>query len=85
MPNLALTQEQKKLLKWMSVGHTFKVCSDYGPKQWDIIPSKRLPIRLFQTTVQKLYQHGLISFEPIYYFGQRWDEFSLTEKGKAAL
>lgn len=80
-----LTKEQKTLLQWMSTGRTFKVCSDYGPTQGDIIPAKRLPVRVFARTVQKLYQLGFITFKPVIYFGLRWDEFSLTPKGKEAV
>lgn len=79
-----LTQEQHTLLKWMKSGRTFKVCSDYGPMKGDIQPKTRLPVRVFQGTVEKLYQAGLISFTPVNFFGQRWDEFFLTPKGKAS-
>jgi hypothetical protein len=79
---LKLTDEQKLLLKWMLTGRTFKMCSDYGPDQGKIIPQKRLPVRVFAITVKKLYQAGLITFNPVIYFGQRWDDFSLTKKGK---
>lgn len=83
MPNL--TKDQKTLLTWMNSGRTFKVCSDYGPMKGSIIPAAKLPIRIFSATVDKLYQAGLITFEPVNYFGQRWDEFSLTRKGKEAV
>ncbi|GAD80628.1 hypothetical protein [Vibrio ezurae] len=83
MPNL--TKEQKTLLLWMSTGQTFKVCSDYCPDKGDIIPARRLPVRVFAKTIEKLYQAGFISFVPVVYFGLRWDEFSLTHKGKEAI
>ncbi|PJC85875.1 hypothetical protein CSW98_12520 [Vibrio sp. HA2012] len=80
MPNL--TEEQKRLLVWMGIGQTFKVCSDYGPMKGSTLPKTRLPIRLFQSSIEKLYQAGLITYEPKNCYGQRWDEFSLTPKGK---
>lgn len=80
MPNL--TKDQKTLLIWMREGRTFQVCSDYGPMKGSVLPKVRLPIRLFQGTVDKLYQAGLITYEPRQYFGQRWDEFALTVKGR---
>ncbi len=81
-PMLTLTPEQHTLLNWMNTGRTFKVCSDYGPMKGEIQPKSRLPVRVFQTTIEKLYQAGLISFTPVNFFGQRWDEFFLTPKGK---
>ena len=82
---LNLTEEQKTLLKWMNTGRTFQVYSGYGSVTNTIIPASRLPVRVFEKTVKKLYQSGLIAFKPINYFGQRWDEFSLTEYGKEVL
>ncbi|MCY9869682.1 hypothetical protein [Vibrio barjaei] len=80
MPNL--TKEQQTLLKWMRTGRTFKVCSDYGPTKGNVIPERKLPIRVFSSTVEKLYRAGLITFTPVIYFGLRWDEFRLTRKGQ---
>jgi len=80
-----LTPEQKTLLQWMNTGRTFKVCSDYGPDNGKVIPEKRLPVRVFTKTVQKLYQEGLIRYQSVLFFGLRWDEFSLTTKGKKAV
>ncbi|MDV7106434.1 hypothetical protein R3X26_18840 [Vibrio sp. TH_r3] len=79
---LSLTKDQKKLLKWMNEGHTFKVYSDYSPRKGDITPLSKLPVRLFDKSIYKLYRLGLITYEPVSDFGQRWDEFSLTRKGK---
>lgn len=78
---LNLTEEQRVLLKWMNTGRTFQVYADYGKVESSIIPDSRLPVRVFQKTVKKLYQAGLITFESKTYFGQRWDQFSLTPKG----
>jgi hypothetical protein len=82
---LSLTKEQKTLLQWMHTGRTFKVCSDYGPMKGDVQPKSRLPVRVFSGTVDKLYQAGLITFAPVNFFGLRWDEFSLTARGRNAL
>lgn len=79
---LNLTKEQKKLLSWMETGRTFQVYADYGKVEHHIAPVSELPVRVFQKTVKKLYQDGLISFEPVDHFGQRWDEFSLTRYGR---
>lgn len=81
MPNL--TKEQLRLLKWMSEGHTFEVCSDYCPSFGDVQPKPRLPIKLQRPTIHKLLQEGLVSYTTKKTFGLRWDVFSLTEKGRA--
>lgn len=82
---LNLTEEQKTLLEWMNTGRTFQVYSDYGSVTNTVIPASRLPVRVFERTVKKLYQQGLITFNPVKHFGQRWDEFSLTERGREAV
>ena len=79
---LNLTEEQKTLLTWMRTGRTFQVYSGYGSVTNSIIPTSRLPIRVFEKTIKKLYQDGLIVFKPVNHFGQRWDEFSLTQRGR---
>ncbi len=80
-----LTQEQRTLLKWMQTGRTFQVCSGYCRARGQVIPAHCLPVQLHQKTVDNLYQSGYITFTPILYYGQRWDEFSLTPKGREAL
>ncbi|CAM3981183.1 hypothetical protein VA7868_01929 [Vibrio aerogenes CECT 7868] len=81
----SLTKEQKALLQWMQTGRTFRVCSDYSPMKGEVQPKSRLPVRVFSGTVDKLYQAGLVTFTPVNFFGLRWDEFSLTSRGRDAI
>ncbi|WP_117235757.1 hypothetical protein [Vibrio maerlii] len=83
MPNL--TKDQKTLLESMNHGLRLQVCSDYCPNQWTITTSPKAPVRIFKKTIQKLYQNGLISYQPIHHFGVRWDEFVITQKGRQAV
>ncbi len=84
MPNL--TKDQIYLLLWMSTGRTFEVCSDEKcPNRGDIVPKRRLPVRVFSKTIDKLVEEGLISSTPKLVYGVRWDAYSITPKGKAAV
>ncbi len=84
MPNL--TKDQITLLLWMSSGRKFEVCSDENcPKRGDIVPKRRLPVRVFSKTIEKLTEEGLISSIPKLVYGVRWDAYSITAKGKAAV
>ncbi|CAH7193411.1 conserved hypothetical protein [Vibrio chagasii] len=76
-----LSKEQLTLLAWMKRGHTFEVCSDYCPRNGEVLPKERLPIRLFKETIDKLFQAGLITYVSNKSYGLRWDVFSLTQKG----
>ncbi|EKO3557547.1 hypothetical protein P0F09_000697 [Vibrio metschnikovii] len=80
---LNLTQEQKALLAWMSEGRSFEVCSDYCTTNGEVAGKSRLPIRVFRSTLNKLYQEGLIAYQAQLHYNIRWDVFTLTEKGKA--
>ena len=79
-----LTVEQTKLLIWMKTGRTFRVCTGDCHLKGDVQPKSRLPIKVFQKTINKLTELGLITPVNISYFGVGWNEYSLTEKGKEA-
>lgn len=79
----SLTSDQITLLRWMAEGQTFEVCSEYCPHRDDVLP-KTVPIRIFRKTVLKLYRMGLVKYDSTYYFGSRWDVFSITSKGEEA-
>ena len=80
---LNLTQKQKELLTWMREEKTVEVCSDYCTKNGEVAGKSRLPIRVHRPTINKLYQEGLITYQPKLHYGLRWDVFTLTEKGEA--
>ncbi|CAH0535374.1 hypothetical protein VST7929_02952 [Vibrio stylophorae] len=78
---LSLTAEQKLLLTWMATGHTFEVCTDYCSHFGDVQPKQLIPVQLHRKTINKLKREGLVSFESKFYYGLRWDVFSITDKG----
>lgn len=60
---LNFTKEQKQFICWLNQdGNYFEVCSDYGKSNGEIIPASELPCRLFQRTINKLYQAGIIYY-----------------------
>ncbi|CAM3257759.1 MarR family transcriptional regulator [Vibrio diazotrophicus] len=84
MPNL--TKDQITLLHWMSTGRKFEVCSDEScPKRGDIVPKRRLPIQVSSRTISRLVKEELIIGTPKLVYGIRWDAYSITAKGKAAV
>ena len=78
-----LTNEQRLLLSWMGRGRTFRVCSDYCSDHGQVQPKARLPIQVHIGTIHKFIKDGLVSYSSQWYFGLRWDEFYLTDKGRA--
>ncbi|UJF19127.1 hypothetical protein L0B53_05990 [Vibrio sp. SS-MA-C1-2] len=79
---MKLTKDQKALMTWFNENNTVSLYSDYFPKDIKLTTSSRSPIRIFKPTIQKLYKLGLIQYMAICDYGIRWDQFSISAKGR---